>query len=305
MTTDTGRQQAADPVSADGDDPRVGGLRQLGRVVGAVVAPTTLVTALLYYFGWSFSFAFYDDFGISYTVVGLGTTDYLITSVDGLFTPMAIAAAATLLALWGHAAFGTRLATVRHLVPGVAAVGALLTVLGFAHIYVSTPLTQVVAAAPLSLGVGVLLLAYANHMYRVQGRRTGSQWAGIAEWAVVFVLVGMSLFWAVSDYSVAVANSRAREQVEALPSSPGVTIFSEKGLNLHVPGVRETRCHTRQAAYGYRYDGLKLLRRSGDQYLFLPGQWTRANGVAVLLPRNDTIRLEFTPAATTTTSPTC
>lgn len=303
MTAETHEQVA----SADGEaDPRLTGLRVLGRAIGSIVAPTTLLTALLYYFGWSFSFTFYGDFGISYTVVGLGTTDYLITSVDGLFKPTAALGAAVLLGLWGHSAFGARLHTIRYLIPGVAAAGALLAGGGFASIFLTTPLNRYVATAPLSLGIGVVLLAYANHLHRARRPGADSAWAGIAEWAVVFVLVGMSSFWAVSEYSIAVGNSRAQDQVEALPTSPNVTLYSEKSLNLHVPGVRETRCSTPQTAFAYRYDGLKLLRRSGDQYLFLPQGWTRRNGVAVLIPRNDSTRLEFSLATGRTAgTPAC
>jgi hypothetical protein len=35
--------------------------------------------------------------------------------------------------------------------------------------------------------------------------------------------------------------------------------------------------------------------QSGDQYLFLPEAWSRSNGVAILMPRSDSLRLEFMP----------
>jgi hypothetical protein len=68
-------------------------------------------------------------------------------------------------------------------------------------------------------------------------------------------------------------------------------------LSLHAPGVRETRCHDPNAAYRFRYDGLKLVLQSGDQYLFLPEGWSPSNGVAILMPRSPSLRLEFIPAA--------
>jgi hypothetical protein len=57
----------------------------------------------------------------------------------------------------------------------------------------------------------------------------------------------------------------------------------------------------------FRYDGLKLLPQSGDQYLLLPGTWSRRNGVAILIPRNDFLRLELVPASARATErpPTC
>ncbi|MFI7442745.1 hypothetical protein [Nonomuraea indica] len=41
-----------------------------------------------------------------------------------------------------------------------------------------------------------------------------------AEWAVVFVLVGVGLFWAANDYSAAVGRARARQFVTELPAAP-------------------------------------------------------------------------------------
>jgi hypothetical protein len=63
------------------------------------------------------------------------------------------------------------------------------------------------------------------------------------------------------------------------------------------PGVRELRCKDPQAGYRFRCDGLKLLPQSGDQYLLLPQNWSRNNGVAILIPRNDRLRLELVPAS--------
>lgn len=37
--------------------------------------------------------------------------------------------------------------------------------------------------------------------------------------------------------------------------------------------------------------------KAEDQYPFLPRTWTPADGVALLLPRSDSLRLEFSPAS--------
>ena len=126
-------------------------------------------------------------------------------------------------------------------------------------------------------------------------------WLAIVEWAAVFILVGLSLFWAANDYSAAVGRSRAREFVAELPLYPSAVVYSERSLALHAPGVREVRCRDPEAAYRFRYDGLKLVLQSGNQYLFLPQAWAPADGVAILMPRNDTVRLEFRPASAVAT----
>jgi hypothetical protein len=286
------------------------GLSQLTKILGSFVAPTTLLTALLYYFGWSHAYWFFDYFGVNSTVLGLTTEDYLMRSVDALFVPMTACATAGLLALWGHTLLQAGISAgyqprwLRLIMPALAAAGLVLGVGGFVSVFTSTVLSEHLTAAPLSLALGVLLLTYSMHLRRsLQAESTGPamarrpDWAVMAEWAVVFTLVGLSLFWAAGDYSAAVGTSRARDFVAKLPGYPGVVLYSARSLSLNAPGVRETKCRDPQAAYPFRYDGLKLMLRSGDQYLFLPQAWTPANGAAILVPRNDSLRLEFTPAA--------
>lgn len=291
------RQRTGEPAA---------GLAQLARILGAVVAPTTLLTSVLFYFGWMHAYHFFDYFGVNSTVLGLTTQDYLMRALDGLFVPMTVVAVVGLLVLWGHAVLRARLAdqvppwmgTVA--VPGLAAVGLLLAAGGLASVLAAgeTLLDGYLydTAAPLSLAVGVLVLTYAVGWWRLlKGVRTRVVWAAVAEWAAVFVLVGLSLFWAAANYSRAVGYGRAAEQVRTLASQPAVALYSHQRLSLQAPGVRELRCRDPEAAYRFRYDGLKLVLHAGSQYVFLPAEWTRRDGVAILLAANDALRLEFFP----------
>jgi hypothetical protein len=83
--------------------------------------------------------------------------------------------------------------------------------------------------------------------------------------------------------------------VAELPTSADAVLYSERSLRLAVAGVTEVRCLDPAAAFQFRYDGLKLVLQSGDQYLLLSTGWTRENGTAVLVPRSDAVRLEFAP----------
>ncbi|MFI6595908.1 hypothetical protein ACIBHX_06650 [Nonomuraea sp. NPDC050536] len=263
-------------------------------MVGAVAAPTTLLTAVLFYFGWSHAYWFYDYFGVDSALLGLSTQDYLQLSVDGLFVPLTVAACAGLAVLWIRALLrDRRIPASRLLVPAMTGCGLLLTANGVSRIFTETFLNRGLAVAPLTLAAGVLLLVYAAHLKVANAR---PQWVSILEWTVVFVLVGLSLFWAANDYSAAVGRSRAQQFVAELPTYPNVTIYSARSLSLNIPGVRQSHCQDPDAAFRYRYDGLKLVLRSANQYLFLPQGWSRETGVAILLPRSDSLRLEFTPA---------
>jgi hypothetical protein len=243
------------------------GLPQLMRLLllGTIVAPTTLLTSLLFYFGWSHAYRFYDYFGVNSTLLDLTTRDYLMRALDGLFVPMTVVALAGLVALWGHTALRARLAAgsrprvLRILGPVMAIAGLALAIGGVSSVFTETALDDHLAAAPVSLAVGVLLPVYALHLRRFsaadQGRAgppAGPGWAAVTEWAAVFVLVGLSLFW---------------------------------------------------AAYRFRYDGLKLVPQSGKQYLFLSEAWTSTDGIAILMPGNDSLRLEFVPASAHGTVP--
>lgn len=292
-------------------EPASGLPPQLIKILGAIVAPTTLLTALLYYFGWSHAYWFCDYFGVNSTVLGFTSTDYMMRSVDALFVPLTVAASAALLAVWGHTALRARLAAgsrpraLRVLVPAAMVLAGLLVLGGFVSVFTTTVLSEHLVAAPLSLGFGVLLLVYALHLQRLvtgraqaagSSRGRGRGWSAAAEWAVVFVLVGLSLFWAATDYSAAVGRSRAGDFVAGLARYPSVVIYSARSLSLRAPGVTQVRCQDPEAAYRYRYDGLKLVLQSGDEYLFLPAKWTAASGVAILIPKSDSLRLEFFPA---------
>jgi hypothetical protein len=291
------------------------GIAQLARLVAAVVAPTTLLTSLLFYFGWSRAYWFYDYFGVHSTLLGLTTQDYVQQSLDGLFVPLTVTACAALVGLGAHTMLRAHLGAgasprlLRVLLPALAGAGLVLTVLGLWSVVGATVLNRYLAAAPISLAAGVVLLVYAGHLWRSAGGagRPRAPWLTVLEWAGVFILVGLSLFWAANDYSAAVGRSRARQFVAELPIYPSAVVYSERSLNLRAPGVREVRCQDREGAYRFRYDGLKLVLQSGDQYLFLPEAWTPANGVAILLPRTDAIRLEFLPAgaARTAQGPAC
>lgn len=309
MRAADGRAGRASPPEAD----VASGLSRLVQILGTVVAPTTLLTALFYYFGWMFSYWFFDYFGVNSTLLGLTTSDYLIRSVDGLFVPMTVLACLGLVALWGHRALRDRMSSEppprlpRLLVPPLAGAGLLLVTAGLASVFAETVLDRYLAAAPVSLALGVLVLRYVVDLWRSVASPGGPAtadrtdvprmaWTSVAEWAAVFTLVGVCLFWAATDYSGAVGRTRARQLARELPNHPDVVLYSERSLNLRVPGVREIRCQGADAAYGFRYDGLKLVLHSDNQYLFLPERWTPADGVAVLLPRTDSLRVEFVRA---------
>ncbi len=284
-------------------------LPSVTRLMTEIVAPTTLVTGLLFFFGWGHAYWFFNYFGVDSASLYLSRSDYLMRSVDGLFLPLAGLAIACLAVAWGRL-LGERFLphSVRHPLgewaPRVAAVfGVMLVLNGISAFFVATIFNDGLAVAPLSFAIGIGILFHLLH----RTGRTGPGWLAVTEWLAIFVLVGLSLFWGAFDYSAAVGRSRAAQFVDELPDSPEAILYSESRLNLNAPGVHEVRCAgDPELAYGFRYDGLTLLWQTEDALVLLPRTWTRPDGVAVVIPRDAGVRLEFRRGdATTTVSANC
>lgn len=281
------------------------------KIVGTVVAPTTLLTALMYYFGRLEAAAYFWYLGTQVTVLDLTVQDYLNNSVDGLIPPLAAVAGTTLLVLWiqqlllGAIPAETRQKVLRVLMPAAAFGGFVLVGLTVTDSVVRPvfPATFLEGRG-LSLSIGVLLLVCADRLLRslIAQRRPPQMMrrvpgaVAVAEWGAVFVLVSVGLFWAVGSYAITLGISRGQQLETTLRNLTQVVAYSEKKLNLQAPGVREVPCPYPDSAYHFRYDGLKLVRQSGNHYFLLPAGWTHTNGAAILLPRSDSLRLEFISA---------
>jgi hypothetical protein len=309
------------PGSRDVEQPQAGGatkpvefeaataLPQVLKIVGSVVAPSTLLTALLFYFGLMYAIGFYRYFGVNFTVLNLPFQDYLVLSSDSSIIPLIYLAGATLLAL---GLYQLRVETLPAraraiillvLMPSATIAGLALVSMAMAHTIFGAHVfpATFLEARGLSLSIGVLLLAYASRLRRTREteRRPGQaprrlpETVVVARWGAVFILVSIGLFWAVGSYAVGVGMRSAQELAAALSSRPDVVLYTEKSQSLQAPGVQEVICQNHEAAYRFRYEGLKLVPQSGDHYLFLPAGWTPAGGAAILIPRDEKMRLEF------------
>ena len=301
---------AADPAGGAAaeriDEPTV--LPRLVKIAGAVLGSTTVLTGLLFYFGRLHVTGFFRYLRVNFTVLDLTPNDYLIRSADGLFVPLTAAAVTGLLALSGNRVVLDRLPpdrrrkVLRVAVPAAAGLGLVLVLLSLRELFADRPLVEGLPwLGGLALAGGVLLLAGAAHLARAGRYDDGGAAArgmgatALAEGGFALLLVTIGLFWAAGSYAIQVGDSRARQAVADLPITADAVLYSERSLRLAVAGVTEFRCADQEAAYRFRYDGLKLVLQSGGQYLLVSGDWSRENGTAVLIPRSDGIRLEFAP----------
>lgn len=71
-------------------------------VIGWITSQAVLITALLYYFGWVYIHSFFRYFGVDISLIGYGTADYVLRSINVAFRPFAYLALAAFLLFGFH-----------------------------------------------------------------------------------------------------------------------------------------------------------------------------------------------------------
>ncbi|MGQ4601220.1 hypothetical protein [Nocardia sp. R6R-6] len=297
-------EQASPPATGSAFD----GFTHVAKSIGQLVAPTTLLTAVLFYFGWAHVYWYFNYFGVDSTTLNPSIREYLMRTVDTLFVPLTLVGLIGMTLLWGYIALPDSVRArqpPRWATAVIAVIAGAVLVNGLSRIYVVTPLNKGLCVAPVSIIAGVLVLWLLVVLRRQRLRERlpatatlPSAAAGVAEWVILFTMVGINLFWIATDYSVAVGQTRAREWAAQLSTSSHVIIYSEKQLHLSRSDVRTTVCGTDSdagSAYRFRYDGLVPLSRIGDHYVLVPRTWTPGHGAAIVLPAQSpgAIRFEF------------
>ena len=273
---------------------------------GLVIAPTTIITALAFYFGWTLTNARASYFGIDASALGFSTQDYLLRSADALFVPLGAVLTLALLAVWLHAlvtralADGSRSAQLRRAAGVAIVVGCVLFALGVVAVFTPLPFSPHYLFAPASPGVGIGLLAYglylAGRLDLAQGRRgagAGAPWTRPLSVTLVWLLIVLSGFWTASEYADALGRGRAQALAGALDRRPRVAVYAPRRLHITGDGVTEQRLQDGGSAYRYRYAGLRLLVHSAGKYFLVGDGWSHARGVAVVLSDGPLYRFEF------------
>jgi hypothetical protein len=276
--------------------------------LGAVVGPSALITALLFYFGWAKAQAFSQYFGLDVSLFGLSTQDYLLQSIRSVFIPLGVLLIGGLLLLWVHAIVVRHLELNPHrrlwrpMAGALALVGAVTFVLGLVKNADRYPSDVELVLTPLSLMLGVALLSYAVLLER---RRRQPEHRAVpvstptAPPALNAILVAMlmtvGLVWVVANYAEVKGREEGEFVHDQLAFQPGVVVYSAKRLHIAAPGVEEKLLGA-ESAYAFRYEGLKLLFHSNARYFLLPASWSLSDGVTVVLSETDSLRLEFVRA---------
>ena len=254
------------------------------------VAPVTVISGVLFYFGYVAARAQYDYFGLDVDVIGLSTRAYVMRSPQPLLTPMLV------LVLGGVA-----VVALHHWVRRQSAepwFGRLVTiVLGFGLVLLAAGTVLLAGfsfvggwayyalVTPVLLGGGAALVAYA---LRLRGGRL--------EPRIVLLWVGVAacVIWATATTAQWTGRGLAMEQARNLRSLPSVVLDTRE--RLHVPataGVEEVvRPDAGEDDYRFRYWKLRLLIQGDDRMFLVPDTWS-AGGTTILVRLDDDVRVQF------------
>jgi hypothetical protein len=304
----TAAPRTAQPDAMTVETPPPASVRRMVQTVATVIGPATLVTALAFYFGWVSTGIRFRYFGVHISVLGLSLQDVILNATDTLFLPILFIVLAALVALTAHTVLirwvdrkGPLTRWGRRILTAVQIVGALLFLAGLYAAMYRLPFRPPFLLRELSLGIGIALVAYPMYLRRrdrAGTRRTRPPDPEVRRlWAagvvLVWVTIGLSVFWAASSFAAAIGRGRAMRMERELAEAPSVVIYSERDLHLQGPGVVTQQLEGEDAAYRYRYSGLTFLLRSGDKYFLVPADWERSRDGVIALPDNDTLRMEF------------
>ncbi|MEI6623561.1 MAG: hypothetical protein WCP28_16850 [Actinomycetes bacterium] len=275
----------------------------------AFLPPITLITGLLFYFGWARvqeqSLQMYQrDFLFSYS-----TTDYVLRSVDSLFFPLLVLSAFSIafLALhrWlkrliasGNSGWAAPAGRVVSLVGIVLLVFALLYQFG----KVTGPPDGFAlfpdVAAPAALAAGSILVAYGAWLH-LQARPSrpdrSPHWHRTAAAGALSAIVALALFWGVGNYAILRGDAFAQQIDLDYLGYPAVTVYATKDLGLG--NARLTTETGSTAAFPYRFTCLRLLDRVEDTWYLIPEDWHFSNKLILLQASSDVrFETEYRPA---------
>lgn len=267
--------------------------------VSVIGPPATVVTALVFYFGWARAKAQAEWMGLHVNLFGYTTRDFALLSISALYLPLLLLVALAMLWVWLDRLLRRRIdrgaagrwatALPRAALLGAGALIGLMVVLLFAE-RVYSPLY-----APYLVTAGVLVAAWAVRIRRcaaaVEGPRRPAEQQAV-EATLLLVLVALLLFWGTSNFAEARGRGLAEDLEVNLLWLPRAQVYSQEPLGLDVPGVSTHELGTAEAPL-YRYDGLRLLTVSGERYFFLHEEWSVEEGTVVVLPDDASLRVQY------------
>jgi hypothetical protein len=283
MSTGATGQQAGD---GGGVEPVIG-------FVSRVLVPAGLLTAVLYYFGYVREQALFSHFGIDLGIVGFSTTDYLVRSTSSVFFPLATVLVIGVAAVAVHHLLVYLLSRLPARRRGV--VWAVLAVTAFVLLVAGVVGLQRRANpaigplfAPVALASGAVLLQYTADMVQLH-QPTPDQLSTVlastqkVRRGLLAALALVAVFWVMTTVAQQRGVAAANAVEISLLVSPQAVVYSRVRLQITGPGVTLSKLDGSDAAFAYRYSGLRPLIHAGGRWFLLPAGWTPDNGATVIV----------------------
>ena len=297
----------SDGIPAAPQDTKDPGLSAAVDFVTRVVAPASLLTAILYYFGYKRELALFGYFGVDLGSLQFSTTDYLVRSVGTIFLPVGTVLGCGVLALFLHhlltltlSRAGRKWRRASWAVTGTAAMA--LLILGVAGLEAPRDVDLSPVTPPVALGTGALLAEYTVYLTAAYASLPPQLTDTLRATRplrriLIGALVLVSAFWATAVIAEQRGNAVAQAIEASLPVQPEAVVYSSQRLQITGPGITETRLSGTDAAFVFRYNGLRPLIHSGGHWFLLPAGWTHSNGATVIVLPDTApgIRVELGP----------
>jgi hypothetical protein len=282
--------------------------QRIVQLVGSIIAPVSLITALMFYVGWVRSDALFQRFGIDAALLQFSNQDYLLRSVDSLWLPVGLLLLTGLGPTWAYRSVrtrverGTRPPHIRRVAQVLIAAGVVLTLLGLFEVILPGWLPIDTLIFPVVLGAGVATVYCGTWLLRCATAMEGPKPVTVPSHSALpatlaALLIVLNLFWAAGEYAKAIGRGIA-DRIAADPSSrPSVIIYSEKRLYLGggLTVAEEVLPDDPTARFRYRYSKLRLLTAFGDRLFLIPDSWAEGRRDAILLVLDSSVRIETGP----------
>ncbi len=253
------------------------------------VPPITLVSALLFYFGYVSARSQYEYFGIDVDTIGLSTQDYVMRSPQPLLVPLLVITLLTVAGLLLHNAIHPTETGVRRAARATVVL-LLLGVAGLLAFPLIGHLPYYAMVVPGVIGLASATLAYLTYLRRQVSPHVTGQRSLIALLVVVTVTCA---FWATATTAQYSGRGLAKADAENLDKFPVVILDTKEKLALRSPGIEETALRPGEGqTFNYRYRGLRLLVVGENRMFLVPRQWNASN-TTVVVPLDSSSRVQF------------
>lgn len=285
-------------------------------VLGAVTSQVALITGLLYYFGWTYSRAYYRYFGVDVRMLGYSTSDYLLSSIAVTYWPAVLSLLPLLVVIGAHRLVALPALAARQRDAGVEEgqpnasswiqwaltimldVGVGLVVYAVLAITFSAHLGIYL---PIMLLAGVILVAYAlflrTNLNAPMAMPTPAQApTARTSWVLPLALLALGFlaaFWAVGLYGDDQGRRDADAKAHNLGELTTIVVFSVNELSIIGGNSQRDTAPGADAHFRYRYTGLVLLANSADKYYLLPSNWQRCRDLVFVVRDAENIRVDM------------